>query len=418
MNKSKPMFYGWWMVIICYPLCVMPIAFVSFGFGFLINPLSTEFGWTVTQIAIISSFIRLEGGFLDPIGGFIIDRWGPKKIIIGGQFIIGLGLILTSQVTELWQFYAAMMLTNAGSAVGSFFACRALIVRWFVRTRGRAMGFMTPAASAGQLLLPIVAFTITKLGWSDALLVLGLAIWAICVPLSFVVRDDPYTYGLLPDGDSPEELEVSSGQPNADGTPQRITEQGVQWQQAIRFQAFWMLGIATAIWSLYHGIVRLFLIPHMEQLGYTRGEAGTFMLIFFLISIPGRVAAGWLADHISSKKLLTAVLISQSLGLLALAFSSSWVHLFAYALGYEWAVGGWLALQGIIIAQYFGVSNYATIIGLMMTMGVLGGFMGPVIGARIYDYTGSYEAAFILAAVLGIVALPFILNLRSSDQRL
>ena len=412
------MFYGWWMVIICYPLCIMPIAFVSFGFGFLINPLSDEFGWTVTQIAIISSFIRLEGGFLDPIGGFIIDRWGPKKIIIGGQFLIGLGLILTSQVTELWQFYAAVMLTNAGSAVGSFFACRALVVRWFVRSRGRAMGFMTPAASAGQLLLPLVAFFITRLGWSDALLVLGLTIWAICVPLSFLVRDDPYTYGLLPDGDAPVETGTESGQTGETSPPLRITEQGMRWQDALRVHAFWMLGIATAIWSLYHGIVRLFLIPHMEGLGYTREEAGTFMLIFFLISIPGRVAAGWLADHVSSKKLLTAVLISQSLGLLALAFSSSWIHLFLYALGYEWAVGGWLALQGIIIAQYFGVSNYATIIGLMMTMGVLGGFMGPVIGARLYDYTGSYEAAFLLAAALGIVALPFILSLRSNNESL
>ena len=113
----------------------------------------------------------------------------------------------------------------------------------------------------------------------------------------------------------------------------------------------------------------------MEGLGYTREEAGNFMLIFFLISIPGRIAAGWLADNVSSKKLLTAVLLSQSLGLFALAFSSSWIHLVIYALGYEWAVGGWLALQGIIIAQYFGVSNYATIIGVIMTMGVLGGLM-------------------------------------------
>ncbi len=393
----------------------MPIAFVSFGFGFFINPLSTEFGWSVTQIAIILSFVRLEGGFLDPIGGFIIDRWGPKKIIIGGQFIIGLGLILTSQVTELWQFYAAVMLTNAGSAVGSFFACRALIVRWFVRTRGKAMGFMTPAASAGQLLLPLVAFFITRLGWSDALLILGISIWVVCVPLSFVVRDDPYEYGLLPDGDLPSDTETESGESN-DTPTKRITDQGIRWQDALRVHAFWMLGIATAIWSLYHGIVRLFLIPHMEGLGYTREEAGNFMLIFFLISIPGRIAAGWLADNVSSKKLLTAVLLSQSLGLFALAFSSSWIHLVIYALGYEWAVGGWLALQGIIIAQYFGVSNYATIIGLMMTMGVLGGFMGPIIGARIYDYTGSYEAAFILAAILGIVALPFILSLRNTDQ--
>jgi sugar phosphate permease len=406
------------MVLICYPLCVMPIAFVSFGFGFLINPLSTEFGWTVTQIAIIASFIRLEGGFLDPIGGFIIDRWGPRKIIIGGQFLIGLGLILTSQVTELWQFYAAVMITNAGSAVGSFFACRALVVRWFLRSRGRAMGFMTPAASAGQLLLPLVAFFITRLGWSDALLVMGISILMITVPLAFAVRDDPYTYGLLPDGDPPEETDTESSQPSEEETPTRITDQGIRWQAALRVHAFWMLGISTAIWSLYHGIVRLFLIPHMEGLGYTREEAGKFMLIFFLISIPGRIAAGWLADHISSKKLLTAVLISQSLGLIALAFSNSWLDLFLYALGYEWAVGGWLALQGIIIAQYFGVSNYATIIGLMMTMGVLGGFMGPVIGARIYDYTGSYQAAFILAAALALVALPFILSLRNNKQQL
>ena len=100
-----------------------------------------------------------------------------------GQFLTGLGLMLTSQTQELWQLYTFMLIAIAGNGLGAFSPLTAVLLRWFVRKRGRAMGFVTPAGSIGQLLLPIVAVLITLLGWREALLVMGLIVWAIGLPL-------------------------------------------------------------------------------------------------------------------------------------------------------------------------------------------------------------------------------------------
>jgi len=404
-------FYGWWLVGMSYPLAMLPIAFVSFGFGFFIKPLQGEFGWSVTQIVLVLSLARLEGGILNPVAGFLIDRWGARRVVLIGQLLVGLGLVLTSQVQELWQYYAAMLIAIGGSSFGAFFPMTTLVVRWFVRRRAFAMSLVTITASGGQMLLPVVAFFITLLGWRDALLVMGLIVWAVGLPLGFLIRNDPYEYGMLPDGDPP----VSVSQRELEDTAETtipVSHQGISWRQALRLQPFWMIGIGMAIWSLYHGSVRVFLIPHIENLGYAREVAGSLILIFFLISLPGRIIFGWIGDHIEPKKLFVVVFLVQALGVLALGLSTQWWHLFFYAFAYEWGVGGALMLQSVIIARYFGVTNFASIRGLMQLMAVAGGFLGPVVGGQVFDATGSYREVFIVLAFVAIVAVPFILLAR------
>ena len=410
-------FYGWWLVVMAYPLMGLPIGFVSFGFSFFIQPLRHEFGWSVTKIVIVFSLGHLQGGLISPIVGFSIDRWGARRTILLGQLLTGLGLMLTSQTQELWQLYAFMLIAIAGSELGAFSPLTAVLVRWFVRKRGRAMGFVTPAGSIGQLLLPAVAVLITLLGWREALLVMGLMVWAIGLPLGALVRNDPYDYGLRPDGNSPEAADREATQrPTEAEVP--VTLQGIRWRQAIRLQPFWMLGLAMSLNGAYHGSIRVFLIPHIEALGYSREVAGTLLLVFFFISLPARIAFGWLADYGGAKKLFVAVILLQVAGLVALAMSTQLWHLFVYALAYESAVGGFLVMQTVIIADYFGVANFASIRGLMQAMGVVGGFAGPIAGALVFDATDSYSPSFWALAVVAAVAVPLVVAARRLDPNL
>ena len=407
------MFYGWWLVAISFPLVALPIGFVSFGFSFFIEPLRQEFGWTVAQIVFVLSLGRLEGGFVTPIAGFVIDRWGARNVMILGQFLSGLGLVLVSQVHELWQFYAAMLIAISGNGLGSMFPMTAVLMRWFVRRRGRAIGVMNAGASFAQGILPAVAILITVLGWRGAVLAMGVIIWIVGVPLAALIRNDPYRYGLRPDGDPPENApDAAPGAASGSMPAPRTTQEGMSWRQAVRSQPFWMIGIATAVWSLYHGTLRVFLIPHIEGMGYSREFVGAIMFGIFLIGFPGRIIAGWVADYIRPKPMFVGIFVVQALGLLILGLSTHWWHLAFYALAYEWAVGGYLVLQAVIVATYFGVANFATIRGLMQIMGVAGGFLGPVMGGLVVDATGSYASVFIGLAAFAFLGVPFVLLAR------
>ena len=173
-----------------------------------------------------------------------------------------------------------------------------------------------------------------------------------------------------------------------------------------------------ALNGVYHGSIRAFLIPHIEDMGYSREVAGTILLVFFFISLPARIAFGWLADHGGAKKLFVTVVLLQAAGLVALAMSTQLWHLFLYALAYESAVGGFPVMQTVIIAQYFGVANFASIRGLMQAMGVVGGFAGPIAGALVFDATGTYSPAFWALVVVASMAVPLVIAAQRQDPNL
>ena len=166
-----------------------------------------------------------------------------------GSAVIGLGLVLASQIHSLWQFYAAFLIINAGASAGSITTMQAVMVRWFQRYRGRVLGIMESAPSLGSIIVPIMAAAITAFGWQYALAMSGVALLAISLPLSFFIRSRPQDYGLLPDGATAIHAHAPRQRPHPGAGSSRSANE-LSIGQALRLPAFWFIALSIAMFAL------------------------------------------------------------------------------------------------------------------------------------------------------------------------
>ena len=214
--KSPRIFYGWYIVGTSMVIHLWVSIIWVYGMQVFFNPILTTFGWSRTALSGAFSLQRLEGSVAAPVLGFMLDRFGPRKIIVGGALIGGLGLISLSFVQTIWMFYVSVLLTAVGTSACIGQTRNWAIVQWFRRKRGRALGIGSTGAVFSGPLLVITLLLVANLGWRTAFLVTGVGTWALVIPLAAVFRSRPGDYGLLPDGDPPKpdgDLPKEEGKP-------------------------------------------------------------------------------------------------------------------------------------------------------------------------------------------------------------
>jgi sugar phosphate permease len=193
-----PFFYGWFIVALSF-FANLTMAGIRSAPSVLIHPLEAEFGWTRTEIASAASLNLLLLGLFAPVGGWLIDRIGPRRVILGCLTTTALGLIAVVFVRELWQLIILWGVV-LGIATGVTPALGASIAsRWFVNRRGLAIGIMTNANAAGQVVyLPLLMTLIVASGWRSALLAMAAASALILPAIWYWMRDNPFDVGLEP----------------------------------------------------------------------------------------------------------------------------------------------------------------------------------------------------------------------------
>ena len=139
MPGKKKIFYGWWMTLSASILYVFTGGTFFYGFTLFFNPIRTAFGWTAAVTSIAYVIQRLESGIAGPIVGLLVDKTGPRKLMLAGWCVVGLGFILMSQINSLWVFYLAFLIIGTGFSFGSFVTVSTAISNWFVRKRSRAI---------------------------------------------------------------------------------------------------------------------------------------------------------------------------------------------------------------------------------------------------------------------------------------
>src|SRR3990172_7234507 len=141
MVATRPrIFYGWYIVAACATIHFYVGAVFFAGFGTLFSSFAKEFGWSRAVISGAFSLQRLEGGFAAPIVGFLLDRFGPRRMMVIGMTVIGAGFLLLSQSNALWNFYLAFFTIATGISLGFGNAFSVAVVNWFVKKRSRALG--------------------------------------------------------------------------------------------------------------------------------------------------------------------------------------------------------------------------------------------------------------------------------------
>ncbi len=405
-------FYGWWIVAGGSVLTAMGAGLNFYGFSAFFLPLSVEFGWSRSALSGVFALARLEGGFLGPVEGFLIDKYGPRKMMFIGIPLMGLGFVLLAGVNSLLALYLVYILTiTLGGSLGTFAPATAAVANWFFRKRSRALGFvMSGVGIGGALLLPVLGWWISVHGWRSAAIASGILILTAGLPLAMVMRHRPEDYGLLPDGSG-----VSNTVPGTSrGTsrPRPVSGPEIGGLQSLKTTQFWFLGASLSLRAIVTTGFTIHFVAMMVDRGFTFVVASSLLGAVALVSLLGRIGVSWLGDFIDKRYLLAGTLGVTSLTMLAMTQVETQPLLIGALVLYAVAYGGSIVLPVSLQADYFGRKSFATIRGLMSTVQTVGTLIGPVFAGVVFDLTGDYLLAFAGFAVAGFVAMLLVAGIR------
>ena len=376
---AVPFFYGWFIVALSF-LANLTAAGIRSAPSVLIHPLEAEFGWSRTAIASAASLNLLLLGLFAPVGGWLIDRVGPRRVILGSLTTIAVGLIAAMFVQEIWQLIFVWGIV-LGIATGVTPALGASIAsRWFVSRRGLAIGIMTNANAAGQVIyLPLLMAIIVFSGWRSALVAMAAAS-AVLVPVIWLwMRDNPAEVGLEPYRSAQEsDLRQRSGA-SARGDIRPIAISALP--EVFKTSTFWILSGCFFICGVTaNGLIGTHLIPHAIERGIPQMTAAAAVGIMGGASFIGTTFSGWLVDRVDPRKVLSVVYALRGSSLFILPYVSEPIGLFVFAVmyGLDWYASG--PATTTIIARVFGTERVGRIFGLVFVFHQLGGASAAVGG--------------------------------------
>jgi len=409
-----PFFYGWFIVALGF-LANLTAAGIRSAPSVLIHPLEAEFGWTRTEIASAASLNLLMLGLFAPIGGWLIDRVGPRRVILGSLATIAAGLIGTIFVQQLWQliFLWGIVLGIATGVTPSLGP--SIASRWFVARRGLAIGIMTNANAAGQVVfLPMLMAVIVASGWRSALTVV-VAVALVLMPAIWLwMRDNPSDIGLEPYRTQGSAASSQRQVIYARGDIRPVSISTIR--QVFNTSTFWILsGCFFVCGVTANGLIGTHLIPHAIERGIPQLTAATAVGIMGVASFIGTTFAGWLVDRVDPRKVLAVVYGLRGSSLFILPFVSESTALFSFAVlyGLDWYASG--PATTTIIARTFGAERVGRIFGLVFVFHQLGGASAAIAGGWARVHFGDYQYAFLVGGCMGLMAACLALTIRRTS---
>jgi len=424
LQQNKPkIFYGWWIVLAAFIAMAFASMTAGYGFSVFYKRLIDHFGWTRTALAGAISLSRLEAGFLGGVEGFLVDRFGPTRIILIGVILSTVGLIWLATIDSLFEFYLVFIfLVTAGRSLSVMIALDTTVANWFIKRRGTAFGILRAAVAVGAAGVILVSWFIESFGWRAAFVAIGIGTFLVGVPTAFVMKRRPEYYGLLPDGVVPDSKHTQNdviNTPSSKRVSDITTEDalGMTVTEALRSKDFWALSFGFAIRIMVTGAATLHSIPLVEDMGYSTAIAATVLGSMGMVSIIGRLGGGVLNDIFGTKPIAVISVCLLAISCLVLAYAQNLSHIIIFVAIYGPSYGCSAATMPAIKADYFGRRSYGSILGLSGMVQMGGSMLGPVFAAYVFDTTGSYRIAFLTFAMLLMISALLFMSLRRPNYR-
>jgi len=397
-HNPPPFFYGWVIVASGAGSMALGSAFLFHAFGTYVVLLQDEFGWSRTTLALAFAMQRVESGLLGPIDGWLVDRFGPRRMMIIGVLIFGVGFIIFSQIQSLFGFYVAFLVMALGNALGSFLPASVAVVNWFIRKRTTALALMMLGLAVGGLVQPIIATGLESIGWRNMAFISGILIVSIGIPLATLLRHHPEESGWQPDGIRSQLITDSSENIKPIQLHDEINFTAIQ---ALKTKAFWYIGIGHSLSLLVMGAINVHLIAYLhESLGFSLTIAASMITVMTLTQVVGQLVGGFLGDKFDKKWLIVGVMFVNAASLMILAFAAHIWLIIIFAILNGATFGARIPLTTSIRADYFGGKFYGTITGFSSVLAMWGMIFGPLIAGGSYDLLGSYTPGFICLSLL------------------
>ena len=386
----RRVFYGWIVVAVSAAIVCIGMGCL-FALGVFLVPIERAMGWSRGAISTVALLNWIAMGLGSFFWGALSDRIGARGVAVGGGFLLGLGLVLSSQTQALWQLYVTFGFL-VGFAVGAFYApLTAITTKWFTARRGLAVALVSAGIGFGILVIAPLARALTSAwDWRVAMLVLGDLAWLVVIPVGLLLRE-PET-GAVSGADATDASRA--------GTGHEFTT-----REVLSARQFWAIALTHFACCAAHSGPIFHMVTHATDQGVTAMAAATVFGVSGLASIAGRVGGGLLADRFGAKPTLIAGLALQAVMIVGYLFARDLGAFMALALVFGAAYGGVMPLYALVTREYFGEKVMGSAYGAVFLISTLGMGLGSFAGGAIYDRIGSYTWLFLGSVAIGGMAV-------------
>ncbi|KTB64296.1 MFS transporter [Pseudomonas viridiflava ICMP 13104] len=353
------------------------------GFGLFLSPMSADFGWGREVFAFAIALQNLMWGLAQPFAGALADRFGAAKVVFVGGILYAVGLLCMSVAdSPLSLSLSAGLLIGIGLSGTSFSVILGVVGRALpAEKRSMGMGIASAAGSFGQFaMLPGTLGLISWLGWSGALLVLGVLV-ALILPLVGMLKDTP---------SASTGVELTLGE---------------ALREACSHSGFWLLAMGFFVCGFQVVFIGVHLPAYLVDQHLPAKVGTTVLALIGLFNIFGTYTAGWLGGRMSKPRLLTALYLLRAVVIvlfISVPLSQTTAYLFGVAMGLLWL--STVPLTNGTVATLFGVRNLSMLGGIVFLFHQLGAFLGGWLGGLVYDRTGSYDLIWQVSVLLSLLA--------------
>ncbi len=374
------------------------VGFASYGVAFYYDFMTKEYGWSRTIVTSGNALSKvLVGPLFGFFAGYLIDRYGPRKMMLSGAFMASIALIGLSFSKTLSFFYTFYIFNALGYVFGGPLPCQVLVSRWFDNNRGKAMGIAYLGIGVGGAIAPLLAAQLEKgFGWHFSLMSIGILVLLIAFPLTFFIKDSS-------------EFRIEKSK----------KETFVPIKMILRNPNFYLLAIGSMLSIGTVGGIGQHLKYYLRDISFTQVEASHVMSFILLSSLAGRVLMGFLADIINRKyvMLMLFLFVAASIPLLLISDFPGRIYFFAILFGI--GIGGNYMIIPLISADLFGVKALGRTMGIILVVDGIAESVFPMLVGSFYDTTRSYANGFYIlfcATLLGALIITFLPNTNKTGK--
>ncbi|MFC2047790.1 MFS transporter, partial [Chloroflexota bacterium] len=367
-SRKPRFFYGY--VVVTIALCIFLVADgIFYSFGVFFEPVLTEFNWTRMVVSGAFSVSIMLLGLLSIGIGKLNDRFGPRILLTGCGFFLGLGYMLLSQIDAVWQLYLFFGVLIGIGESAFIIPLQSTVARWFVKRRGMMTGIATAGIGLGQVIMPPVSSQLISIyGWRISYIIVGIIALVFIILAAQFLKRDPGQMGLSPYGENESEEENLV-----------LQERGVSLREAMNTRRLWLLSAISFCHYFSPAVVMVHVVIHATGLGIAILGAANILAIIGVGGITGRVIMGVVADRIGNKLALIICFILMSLALVWLMVIKELWMFYSFAAVFGIGYGGISALRSPVTAELFGLKSHGVILGLGFLSSCIGGVIGPVL---------------------------------------
>jgi MFS family permease len=390
--KSTPEGYRW--IIVAAGAFMGCVAIGSiFSLPVFLQPMSAATGWSRTAISLAMTLDFVAMGIASFGWGMLMDRIGPRIVLLAGSSVLGLGLVLASRAStvEEFQFLYGVLVGAGGGAI--FAPLMATVAGWFDRHRSLAVSLVSAGMGVAPMTVaPIAAVLVSKYDWRFAQLLIGLGVWVLLLPAAFLVRRPPGLAG--------------------DNTADRADKPQMTVRAALTSPQFAVLALAYFLCCATHSGPLFHTVSYAISCGLSVTAAVSIYSVEGLAGLAGRIAFGLLGDRFGAKRIFVSGLLLQAVAVGCYMLVRQQFAFYSVAVVFGFAYAGIMPLYTVLVRENFPLPIIGSVVGAASMASSLGMALGPLAGGVIFDTYGNYRWLYVGSVLLGLGAAVIMLTFR------